>query len=57
MKIIECKSYRSKPLVNMTEDMQRLIITGTNYEIRQMLRCLENNKIYFNDSKEDKDGM
>ena len=56
MKIIECKSYRSKPLVNMTEDMQRLIliITGTNYEIRQMVRCLENNKIYFNDSKEDK---
>jgi hypothetical protein len=48
MRKIKIESYRSKPLVNMTDDMQRVTITGTVHEIREMLRCLERNAIYFN---------
>ena len=53
MEIIKWDNYRSEPFLNMQNDMVRLTITGTNHEIRRMLRCLEEGRVYFKKEKVD----
>ena len=41
-------TYRSSgTTVNKTDDMTIIVIVGKHYEVREMLRCLEENEIYF----------